>query len=52
MKRDDELLYLSTFLLNRDQIIKAWGNDGLAHCDPITGSAPGRIETVLKRGSR
>ena len=45
VKRGNEQLYCSTFLATRHQIIKAWGESGLAYCDPLTGTAAARIET-------
>jgi hypothetical protein len=43
----EEKLYCSTFIVSRDQIGTAWGPQGLAYCDPVTGVAVARIETVL-----
>jgi hypothetical protein len=48
VKRADEHFYCSTFQATRDHIIKAWGTRGLAYCDPVTGMAVARIETVHK----
>ena len=48
VERNDGRLYLSTFLMPRANVIKIWGMEGLAHCDPVTGMAAVRIETVLK----
>jgi hypothetical protein len=45
--RGDEQFYCSTFLATRSQVMKAWGIQGLAYCDPITGMAVARIETNL-----
>jgi hypothetical protein len=47
--RKGERLYLSTFEATADHVIKAWGIDALVHCDPVTGTAPARVETVLSR---
>jgi hypothetical protein len=47
INRGDEKLYCSTFLATRTQVMKAWGMQGLAYCDPITGTAVARIETNL-----
>jgi len=47
IKRGDERLYCSTHLLRRDQLIRVWGTRGLVYCDPVTGMAVARIETVL-----
>jgi hypothetical protein len=47
INRDDEQFYCSTFLATRTQVMKAWGTQGLAYCDPITGMAVARIETNL-----
>jgi hypothetical protein len=49
VKRGDEHLYLSTFLATRDHILRIWGPGALANCDPITGTAPARVEGVLSR---
>ena len=46
VKRGDERLYCSTFQVGRDEIVKAWGECGLAHYDP-KGMAVARIEVVL-----
>ena len=35
-------LYLSTFQLNRSQVLKVWGGAGLAYCD-AAGEAIGRM---------
>jgi hypothetical protein len=52
VKRGDEHLYCSTFLAMRDAVIKAWGTKALTYCDPVTGMAFARIETLLdRRGS-
>jgi hypothetical protein len=45
--RGDERFYVSTFMASRSMVLKAWGTDGLAYCDPVTGMAPARIETRL-----
>jgi hypothetical protein len=45
--RGDEQLYCSTFVLTRDLVMKGWGTSALVYCDPITGTAAVRIETVL-----
>jgi hypothetical protein len=47
VNRANEQLYCSTFLANRDLIIKAWGTKALAYCDPVTGMAVAQIETLL-----
>jgi hypothetical protein len=47
INRGDEQFYCSTFLATRTQVMKAWGTQGLAYCDPITGMAVARIETNL-----
>jgi hypothetical protein len=47
VRRPDGMFYLSTFMMPRDQVIKGWGTEGLAHCDPVTGMAAVRIETVI-----
>ena len=46
-ERDDGRFYLSTFLASRAYVIKTWGMEGLAYCDPVTGLAAVRIETEL-----
>jgi hypothetical protein len=46
--RANEKLYASTFVATREAIRKCWGSAGLAHCDPITGTAAARIETYLE----
>jgi hypothetical protein len=50
VNRGDEQLYCSTFLATRDQVIKGWGMRGIAHCDPVTGMAFARIETIIRTG--
>jgi hypothetical protein len=52
VKRGDEYLYCSTFVVRRDQIIRAWGTKALAFCDPVTGMAVARIETLLQVSGR
>jgi hypothetical protein len=47
VNRGDEQLYCSTFLAERDEIIKMWGIEALAYCDPVTGTAVARVETLL-----
>jgi hypothetical protein len=47
ISRGDERFYCSTFLAGRAQVIKGWGTQGLAHCDPVTGMAVARLETNL-----
>jgi hypothetical protein len=51
VNRGDERFYLSTYPVMRDQIIRAWGIKGLSYCDPITGIAVARIETLLEHGN-
>jgi hypothetical protein len=41
--------YCSTLQVTREQILKAWGTEGLAYCDPLTGTAIACIETVLRK---
>ncbi len=48
VRRDGETLYCSTFCATRDRVISAWGVNGLAHCDPITGMAIAQVETLLE----
>ena len=45
VKRGNEQFYCSTFQVSPHQIIKAWGDKGLAYCDPVTGMAVARIES-------
>jgi hypothetical protein len=45
VKRGNEQFYCSTFQLPPHQIVKAWGEKGLAYCDPVTGMAVARIES-------
>jgi hypothetical protein len=45
--RGAEQLYCSTFVLTRDLVLKGWGTSALVYCDPITGTAAVRIETIL-----
>jgi hypothetical protein len=47
INRGDEQFYCSIFLASRALVMKAWGTEGLAYCDPITGMAVARIETNL-----
>jgi hypothetical protein len=47
VERAGERFYLSTFMVTREHVMKAWGHDGLAYCDPITGMAVARVETKL-----
>ncbi len=47
IQRAEEKIYCSTFVVSRDQIVTAWGPQGLAYCDPVTGLAVARIETVV-----
>jgi hypothetical protein len=49
VRRGRELLYLSTALIERDGVLKAWETDGLAYSDPKTGKAVIRVETLLER---
>jgi hypothetical protein len=43
VKRGDQRLYLSTYRVMRDEIIKGWGTPRLAYCDPLTGMAIARV---------
>ena len=45
--RGDERLYCSTFQATRERIIKGWGQIGLEHADPGTGTAVVCLETVI-----
>jgi hypothetical protein len=47
IKRGDEQFYCSTFLATRSQVMKTWGVQGLAYCDPVTGMAVAQFETNL-----
>jgi hypothetical protein len=47
VNRGDEQFYCSTFLATRDQVIKAWGTEGLRYCDAFTGMAVAQAETNL-----
>jgi len=47
IRRGDQKFYCSTARLTRDQVIKTWGVEGAAFCDPITGLAVARVETLL-----
>jgi hypothetical protein len=47
--RGDEQLYCSTFLAEREFIIRGWGTKALACCDPVTGMAVAQIETLLPK---
>jgi hypothetical protein len=49
VERADGKFYLSTFLLERELVTKAWGSDGAVYCDPVTGMAFARIETSLEK---
>jgi hypothetical protein len=49
VKRGDNRFYFSTFLMTRDEIVKGWGTEALTFCDPVTGMAVARIETLLTR---
>lgn len=49
VKRGDERFYCSTFPVRRDGIISVWGVKGLSYCNPLTGIAVARIETLLER---
>jgi hypothetical protein len=49
VNRAEERFHCSTFLATRAQVIKAFGAQGLAYCDPSTGMAVMRIETKLRR---
>jgi hypothetical protein len=49
VQRGDKRVYCSTYLETRDAVIKAWGTNGLACCDPITGMATARVETLLRK---
>jgi hypothetical protein len=48
VKRDPELLYLSTAPIPRESVFKGWGYEGLAYCDLLTGIGIVRLETFLK----
>jgi hypothetical protein len=52
VKRGDEQFYCSTFLAMRAQVIKGWGTKALAYCDPVTGTAFARIDTLLTAAPR
>jgi hypothetical protein len=52
VKRGDEQFYSSTFLAMRAQVIKGWGTKALAYCDPVTGTALARFDTLLTGASR
>lgn len=45
--RGTERLYLCTVLVTPDEIIEAWGKNGLAYRDPITGHTTALLEYVL-----
>jgi hypothetical protein len=47
IRRAKEKLYCSSFLATPEQIISCWGPRGLAYCNPTTGVAVARVETVL-----
>jgi hypothetical protein len=47
VKRGDEQLYCSTYLVTRAQVIELWGTPGLAYCDPVTGMSVARREANL-----
>jgi hypothetical protein len=47
VNRGNERFYCSTYLVTRDDIIRAWGIKGLSYCDPVTGMAVARIESAL-----
>jgi hypothetical protein len=47
VKRGHERFYCTTFLAPRAAVLKGWGDDGLAYCDPVTGLAVVLIETNL-----
>ena len=49
--RGDEQLYCSTFQLEGDLVSKGWGTRALIYCDPVTGMAVARIETLLARSN-
>lgn len=49
VKRGAEKLYLSTFLVTRQQVKRIWGDAGLHYCDPATGMAPAQVETNLSK---
>src|SRR5947207_1347871 len=51
VQRGSTMLYLSTFALNRSQVLKAWGDAGLAYCD-AAGEAFGRVDTTLSLRGR
>jgi hypothetical protein len=44
VKRNEQTLYLSTFLAEREEVIQGWGFGALRYCDPVTGTAVARIE--------
>jgi hypothetical protein len=49
ISRGDEQLYCSTFLAKREFIIRVWGKEAIAFCDPVTGMAAAQIETLLPK---
>src|SRR5436190_781003 len=49
IKRGDQGFYLSTVMLNRDEVVQVWGDQALCHCDPLTGVAVVQIETALSK---
>jgi hypothetical protein len=47
IRRANETLYCSAFLVTREQVIRTWGQKGLACCDPTTRVAVALMETVI-----
>ena len=49
VKRGAEKLYLSTFLVTRQQVKRIWGDAGLHYCDPATGRLLRKSRLTLVR---
>jgi hypothetical protein len=45
--RGEQQVYCSTYVATREQILKGWGQIGLEHADPVTGTAVVCLETLI-----
>jgi hypothetical protein len=48
VRRGDAQFNWSTYAVTRDEVLRGWGKEGLAYCDPITGLAIVRMEQELR----
>jgi hypothetical protein len=46
VRRGEEILFCTTFLISRLDVIALWGSKGISYCDPRTGMAIVQIERL------